>query len=166
MAELLRTDGVPKRGQTFRLQAEMRHVGQWHDLTVDIPPKLVQDGLDRSGLAALFHRKHKALYGHSDPSAPIEFRSLAIEAIGRLDRNSPGPTQSRAPAAARHRDIILSDPLLRVTVPMLDRAELAPGETRSGPLLIPQKDSTTVVFPGQHLRVLADGALLITEVRA
>lgn len=165
-AALLRADGVPARGQTFRLQAELRHVGQWHDLTVDIPPRLVRGGLDRAGLAALFHRKHKALYGHSDPAAPIEFRSLLIEAIGQLDRNAPGPTQATAPATGRHRAIILSDPLLRERVPVLDRAELAPGDTRSGPLLIPQKDSTTVVFPGQHLRVLDDGALLITEVRA
>lgn len=165
-AALLRADGVPARDQTFRLQAELRHVGQWHDLTVDIPPRLVQGGLDRAGLAAIFHRKHKALYGHSDPAAPIEFRSLAIEAIGRLDRDAPGPAQSTAPAAARHRTIILSDPLQREKVPVLDRAELAPGDTHSGPLLIPQKDSTTVVFPGQHLRVLADGALLITEVQA
>jgi N-methylhydantoinase A/oxoprolinase/acetone carboxylase beta subunit len=60
----------------------------------------------------------------------------------------------------------LDDPLNPTPVPVFDRASLGPGQRLDGPLLISQKDSTTVVFPGQFLQVLDDGALLVLEGRA
>jgi N-methylhydantoinase A len=165
-AALLRADGVPLRRQAFRLQAEMRHVGQWHDLLVDIPQRFLQGRLDRARLAALFHRRHKALYGHCDPTASIEFRSLAIEAIGRLDRADPPASSAECTGPVRRRAIILSDPRQMVEVPVLDRGQLMPGVRMTGPLLITQKDSTTILFPDQRLTVLDDGALLVSEIRA
>ncbi len=165
-AALLDADGVPRRDQGFRFKADMRHIGQWHDLAIDIPQRLWKGGLNREGLATLFHRKHRELYGHSDPSAPIEFRGLSIEATGTLPRDASAPVEVAPTSNARRRSIILDDPLNPTTVPVLDRASLGPGQTLNGPLLISQKDSTTVVFPGQFFQVLDDGALLVLEGRA
>jgi N-methylhydantoinase A len=162
----LDADGVPRRDQGFRFKADMRHIGQWHDLAIDIPRRLLKGGLNREGLATLFHRKHRELYGHSDPSAPIEFRGLSIEATGTLPRNAPAPVEVAPASNARRRSIILDDPLNPTPVPVFDRASLGPGQRLDGPLLISQKDSTTVVFPGQFLQVLDDGALLVLEGRA
>jgi N-methylhydantoinase A len=163
---LLDADGVPRRDQGFRLRADMRHIGQWHDLAVDIPQRLLKGGVNREGLAALFHRQHRELYGHSDPSAPIEFRGLSIEATGKLSRAAPAPVEVAPASNVRSRSIILEDPLHPTTVAVHDRASLGPGQRLNGPLLISQKDSTTVVFPGQFLQVLDDGALLVLEGRA
>ena len=165
-AALLAADGVPRRDQGFRLKADMRHIGQWHDLAVDIPQRLLKGGVNREGLTTLFHRQHRELYGHSDPSAPIEFRGLSIEATGKLSRVAPAPVEVAPASNARSRSIILEDPLNPTTVSVYDRASLAPGQRLNGPLLISQKDSTTVVFPGQFLQVLNDGALLVLEGRA
>ena len=165
-AALLDADGVPRRDQGFRLRADMRHIGQWHDLAVDIPQRLLKGGVNREGLAALFHRQHRELYGHSDPSAPIEFRGLSIEATGKLSRAAPAPVEVAPASNVRSRSIILVDPLHPTTVSVYDRASLGPGQRLNGPLLISQKDSTTVVFPGQFLQVLDDGALLVLEGRA
>jgi N-methylhydantoinase A len=162
-AALLDADGVPRRDQGFRLKADMRHIGQWHDLAVDIPQRLLKGGVNRVALATLFHRLHRELYGHSDPSAPIELRGLSIEATGTLARDAPASVEVAPALNARRRSIILDDPLHPVPVPVLDRASLGPGQRRNGPLLISQKDSTTVVFPGQFLQVLEDGALLVLE---
>jgi N-methylhydantoinase A len=144
----------------------MRHIGQWHDLAVDIPQRLLKGGVNREGLATLFHRQHRELYGHSDPSAPIEFRGLSIEATGKLSRAAPAPVEVAPASNARSRSIILEDPLQPTTVSVYDRASLGPGQRLNGPLLISQKDSTTVVFRGQFLQVLDDGALLVLEGRA
>ena len=165
-AALLDADGVPRRDQGFRLKADMRHIGQWHDLAVDIPQRLLKGGVNREGLAALFHRQHRELYGHSDPSAPIEFRGLSIEATGKLSRAAPAPVEVAPASNVRSRSIILVDPLHPTPVSVYDRASLGPGQRLNGPLLISQKDSTTVVFPGQFLQVLDDGALLVLEGRA
>jgi N-methylhydantoinase A len=162
-AALLDADGVPRRRQSFRFNADMRHIGQWHDLAVEIPQRLLRGGVKRAALATLFHRQHRELYGHSDPSAPIEFRGLSIEATGTMARDAPAPVEVAPALNARRRSIILDDPLNPVPVPVLDRASLGPGQRLNGPLLISQKDSTTVVFPGQFLRVLEDGTLLVLE---
>jgi N-methylhydantoinase A len=165
-AALLAADGVPRRDQGFRFKADMRHIGQWHDLAIDIPQRLLKSCVNREGLATLFHRQHRELYGHSDPLAPIEFRNLSIEATGKLPRNTPAPVEVARASSARSRSIILDDPLHPTPVPVQDRASLGPGQRLNGPLLISQKDSTTVVFPGQFLQVLDDGALLVLEGRA
>jgi N-methylhydantoinase A len=165
-AALLDADGVPRRDQGFRFKADMRHIGQWHDLAIDIPQRLLKGGLNREGLATLFHRKHRELYGHSDPSAPTEFRGLSIEATGTLPRNAPAPVEVAPASNARRRSIILDDPLNPTPVAVFDRASLGPGQRLDGSLLISQKDSTIVVFPGQFLQVLDDGALLVLEGRA
>jgi N-methylhydantoinase A len=46
------------------------------------------------------------------------------------------------------------------------RTELAPGQTITGPALIEEYASTTVIFPGDRLEVSPQGDLVITIARS
>ena len=53
----------------------------------------------------------------------------------------------------------------RVPTPVWSRAALAVGQRLVGPAIVEQPDTTTVVYPGQALRVDASGSLLIETGR-
>jgi N-methylhydantoinase A len=49
----------------------------------------------------------------------------------------------------------------RVPTPVWSRWALSPGQRLPGPAIVEQPDTTTVVYPGQTLRVDDEGSLLI-----
>src|SRR4029077_2357277 len=64
-AELDR-DGVAPAERYFRFAADMRCVGQFHQLTVTLPMPNGAHRWDAAKLAADFHAVHEKAYGHAD----------------------------------------------------------------------------------------------------
>jgi len=55
--------------------------------------------------------------------------------------------------------VIFDDPAMPLATPVLDRATLGPGQEVTGPAIIEQPDTTTIIHPGWRATVLADGSL-------
>jgi N-methylhydantoinase A len=158
-------DGVGHERWSFRALGDLRYTGQFHEIVCALPDD-VASAYDAARLSTEFHRQHTALYGHADPAAPVEIVNLRVEGTGRLDKpRSAAIDAGRAGPLkpARARAAVLGADLRREAVPVFDRAALAVGDSVTGPAIIVQRDSTTVVLAGQRASAGPLGVLRIRE---
>ena len=158
--------------QTPRLTRflDMRYAGQEHSVTVEA------DGeLSAARLTTLFHSAHDRAYSFSIPDGRIEVTVLAVQA--ELDVHLVGFPKFEPPQVTSPQVTLSERPSRRVYLsphaaaasergawsdcPVFERHRLEPGWSASGPALIEESGSTTVVHPGHHITVSADGILCI-----
>ncbi|HTV36747.1 MAG TPA: hydantoinase/oxoprolinase family protein [Xanthobacteraceae bacterium] len=143
--------------------ADMRYVGQEHAVTVDLPMAVFKRG-DRKAIKRHFDAMHEQRYGTSAPAERAEIVSLRSTVTG-LMRKPPQRKIARgrkAPpeAAIGGKRKVFFDSRFRPT-PVFWRSALLAGNRISGPALIEEYASTTVLLPGDTLEVDAFGNLAI-----
>jgi N-methylhydantoinase A len=154
----LRAEGIVDGDMRFAPSADLRYVGQSHE--VNVPVAVRAGGLDADGLCRSFHCAHEERFGHSSPGEPIEWVTLRVRAsgpaanIGATHRSPKGTAEE--PAAPAWFDA--SGPVL---TRRLLRDSLAPGETVAGPAVLFGDDSTVVVPPGAKAGANERGHLVI-----
>jgi N-methylhydantoinase A len=143
--------------------ADMRYVGQEHAVTVDLPLK-VFERRDRPAIKRHFDAMHELRYGTSAPDEPAEIVSLRSTITGVMrkppqERIRRGRSTPDKAALTGMRPVYLGGKY-RAT-PTYLRAVLAAGNRITGPALIEEHASTTVLLPGDRLEVGAYGHLMI-----
>jgi len=150
-------------GQLSLIQmADLRYVGQGYELEVPLPYPLAETAL--STLKEQFHQLHQRQYGYANQHSPIELVNLRLSAVGHLPRPqlSPEPLRGRLnPSGAKkdRRPVYLAGRYHET--PIYDRTQLYPGDKITGPAVIEQLDSTTLVWPDQKAQVDAYHNLLV-----
>lgn len=158
----LGNQGVPAEEAILERQLELRYLGQEHSMIVS-----VGQVLDPAAIRASFEELHRARYGHAMDNQ-LQILNLRVRGIGRTMRpelaSLPAGDGDPKRALLAHRDAY--DFGTREVVPfaVYDRAALAPGDTFTGPALIDEGTSTTVVPSGQRVEVDQHGYLLVTLV--
>ena len=145
--------------------AEMRYVGQGHDLNV---PFGVSD-LEAAKLATLksaFDAVHKEKYGHSFPEDAAEFVSFRARALKY--REKPALREQDSPESALMPEIGGTVVWQGQTTEMrfLDRRALEAGAAVDGPAVIVERTSTTLVPPDWRAGPDRFGNLLLRRVEA
>jgi N-methylhydantoinase A len=139
--------------------AALRYAGQNYELEVPLAP----GDLDSPGWEELrrrFEVEHERQYGFALPAETVELVNLRVTAIHPEplpEAQVPPPTA--LPAAERQVWFDASGP---VACGVIRRETLAPGDELTGPLVIEEPDSTTLLHPGDGIRVDASGVLLLT----
>jgi N-methylhydantoinase A len=154
-------EGVAQAQRVIELAVDLRYRGQAYELPIRV--SLPLDAAAWSEAATRFHDEHKRRYGYDQPYVPVEAVTLRATAIGTL----PKPVFTRheevasdAEAALIHRrPVIFAGGVL--DTPIYDRDRLQPGARLVGPAVIVQSDCTTLIHPGQSLRVDAYGNLVV-----
>lgn len=142
-------EGYAPGSYDITFSADMRYVGQAHELTVAVPLSDRGNPL-HAGLSRAFDGEHRRTYGHSAEGEAIEVVALRIGARAAVDKPAPGAVWERlqgraAPESSRMVHFGGADG--PVATPVIDRGALAKGE-RPGPLIVEEYDSTCVVPPG------------------
>jgi N-methylhydantoinase A len=148
--------------------ADMRYVGQEHAVTVDIPLELFRNK-DRDGIKKMFDAVHETRYGYHNPEEKAEIVSLRSATIGLMkkpDREKLADGGASPEAAFRGSRPVYFSGAGMVDTPTYDRSKLAAGNRISGPALIEEHASTTVVHPQDKVEVDAFGNLHIEIGRA
>ena len=142
----------------FERFAEMRYRGQRHNIKVPI------SGLDdAAGIRLAFDRDYKRRYGHADAKAAAELQALHLSAFTRLRR----PELARLPRAQASSTLHATRPVYfgagvgTVETQVFERTALAPSFRGTGPALIEEYGSTTLVWPGDSFEVGALGEIRI-----
>jgi N-methylhydantoinase A len=154
---------APER-QGVAFVADMRYRGQGYE----IPVPLDLDEVRASDLARLeerFNALHEQLYGFRMPSTASEIVNLRTVATGDLPKPElpeAEPGGADASAAIVEQGEILFEGERRPT-PIYDRGRLAAGHRLTGPAIVTEFDSTTVVLPGYDAEVDRYLNILITE---
>ncbi len=156
------TSVKPQRIEVKRA-ADMRYVGQEHAVTVDLP-LAVFTRQDRKAIKRHFDDMHAQRYGTSAPAERAEIVSLRSTVTGTMrkppQRNLARGAKAPARAAfAGKRNVYYGGRFHRT--PTYRRDALAAGNRITGPALIEEYASTTVLMPGDVLEVDALGNLVI-----
>src|SRR5919106_580565 len=155
--------GIPTDRILFERAADMRYVGQEHAVAVRMPAN-VGDETVREEIKRLFDEAHELRYSHSAPEESADIVSLRVSAIGRLGKPQFSQIlqgQRTPPASARRgvRSVIFDG--TAVEAPVYDRTKLLQDNVISGPAIIEEVASTTVVEPGDRVTVNAFGHLIM-----
>jgi N-methylhydantoinase A len=155
---------VKPRAVTVKRAADMRYVGQEHPVTVDLPLKVFAKQ-DRAGIKRHFDDMHLQRYGTSAPAEPAEIVSLRATVTGEMRK--PPQKKIKAGSATPPRAAFTGKRKAFfgrrfVATPTYARASLLAGNKITGPTLIEEHASTTVLMPKDKLVVDAWGNLVIT----
>ena len=159
------SEGTPADSVRFFNFLELRYVGQGYELPVPCADAVLDDA-QRADISERFHQQHEKQYGHSAPDSPIEIVNGRVDSVASLPRlklpeqadagRAPGVVLPRA-----RRRVYFAETGGYADTPVFERAALLCGERLSGPAIIEQSDSTTVLLPGQRLEVDAFSNLVL-----
>jgi N-methylhydantoinase A len=157
--EELRAQGYTRDIDVFR-SLEMRYLGQNYELDLAIG----QDALDDAKaeqIWGMFHEAHRARFGFNIPGEIIEIVNYSATVVSRtakpeFHRLKPadGP-----PRTVEHRSVHFLNQAY--DTPVFDRATLMAGHTITGPAIIEESASVTVLNPGHRVTVDDYGHLII-----
>lgn len=149
---------------TIERSASMHYVGQGFELRVDLPGGPLDGGFEAASRDA-FHATYAREYGYNDPGAPVEATDWYVIATV-----TGGPAQATLKLATSQRG---AAPLIgtrkawfpeaggMVDCAVLDRTAMRAGQKFTGPALVEERESTTVVLPGDSVEVSPHGNLLL-----
>ena len=154
--DLLVESGAGPDEITHTRTADIRYVGQGHEIRVPIP-----DGTltvrQRRTIYEEFDRVYQSLYGREGP--PVGLEALTWRVVSRGPRPMPvetarGDVTGDAEAARKgERPAFFPSEGGFVTTPVYDRYRLGPGSTMAGPAIIEERESTAIIGPGGLVRV-------------
>ena len=165
--ETLGREGMAEAAMEFRRQADLRYVGQSHELTLP----LTTEALGPAQLEQLleqFHRTHDRAYGFSAPGEDVELVSVRLSAIGQIAKPALAPLAKAAGEATAkgQRPVYFAESEGYVDCPVYDRYALGAGAVVQGPAIVEEIDSTTVLHPHYQVRIDDFGQMVLTAAEA
>ncbi len=151
----LAAEGLGEAQAFFARSMDMRYAGQGYDLHValdGLPVPLDADAL--AAAAARFHARHAAVHGHAAPDGAVEVVSYRLRASAPMPKYRPRkralePRESPPPRGVRR---LVLGPARICEARVWRRDDLFPGWRETGPAIVEQRDSTTVVPDGWSVR--------------
>jgi N-methylhydantoinase A len=143
----LEREGIPRSQQQVFYNADMRYFRQGYELPITTSLEELQSQ-DTAVLSSRFHALHEQLYRFR-LDAVCEIVNLRAVALGKgasltlPEAESDGPTPKRA-LSDEHK-IYFDGNFL--STPIYDRTKLRPGNCMTGPAIVTEMDSTTVILP-------------------
>ena len=143
--------GVPPDKVALRRSADLRYVGQFHEVEVDMASgKVTREAVD--AVAAGFARKHEDLYTFAMPWKAVEILTLRLKAttpnapfalpqVPKGDADPKSALKRRRTCRFNGRD---------VDTPIYDGEKVLAGNVISGPAII-EETTTTVVIPEAYV---------------
>ena len=143
----MREEGVPAREVRVAYAADMRYVGQAYELEVPIEVPLTRERV--AEIVAAFHATHERIYGYARPQQLVEFVNFRAVHTYPLPRPVVRPA---ARASGTLADARLGERRAYfdgyVPTTLYERARLPLGARLTGPAIVEQDDTTTVIPPG------------------
>jgi N-methylhydantoinase A len=161
---LLTASGVPAQAITHRRAADMRYVGQGHEIPVPLPTGPL-DATHAPTLLTRFETVYRELYERLGPPVPVEVINWRVVSSGprpdlRLQVITPANGDAQS-ARKGERLAWFPENAGFVSTPVYDRYQLAPGATFVGPAIVEERESTVIVGPGGKCHVDQDHNLVV-----
>jgi N-methylhydantoinase A len=143
--------------------AELRYVRQSYELEVPLPTGAVTDE-DLEEAMRAFHVQHDRVYGFALPHRPVELVTVRAVHTARLPALALEPALNAGTPGGpvSHRGAYFEEIGAYEQTPIYRRATLVRDQEIDGPAIVEQADTTTVLYPGQALRVDHSGNLIVT----
>ncbi|HEY1372748.1 MAG TPA: hydantoinase/oxoprolinase family protein [Candidatus Binatia bacterium] len=143
---VLESSGLAASDISYERTADMRYVGQGHEVSVPLPNGTLGDSHSNE-IQNRFEAVYRSLYGRKGPDVPLEVINWRVVAAG------PNPAMDfRLPQKANGGGVLKGKRRAYfpergdyVETPVYDRYALAPGATFSGPAIVEERESTLIV---------------------
>jgi len=157
-------DGIPVAARRYQRIAECRYLGQGFELRAKLPDGPVgQDNI--SVIIDSFYEEHKKVYGHAFKDQLCEVITLRVVATAEVETLQAPKLekggQTNPVATLMYARGTVFDDGSEIDTPRYRRAGLKAADRITGPAIIIQHNSTTIVPPGYTAKVEDYGDLLI-----
>ncbi|MDQ2756273.1 MAG: hydantoinase/oxoprolinase family protein, partial [Actinomycetota bacterium] len=162
----LEAQGLPRTDQSVTYTVDVRFHGQGFEIPVTLDPAWLEDGARDTALRTLgeaFDGEHQRLFGflltvdHELVNARATVSGPRPEVAALTLDDTTGPPEPVSTA-----QVHVSGAAVGASV--YDRATLRAGDVVTGPAIVTEMDSTTLVLPGHAATVHRSGSLLINPV--
>ena len=159
-------EGVPAARILLRRSADLRYVGEGHEVAVEIPPGV--DGEEAvETMWSSFHRVHSDAFGFDyEGRQDVEVVNLRVQVIGQVDRPAArerGAGDGPAAAPSGNRPVYWRGSGW-IDCPIWQREAIAPGAPLDGPLIVEEYGSTVVVPAAWRVACDRFGTLVMEKV--
>jgi N-methylhydantoinase A len=148
--------------------AYMRYVGQGHEIPVPLPPRPLS-GDDVPAIRAAYDAEYTRSYDRPVPGSDVEIMSYAVVvATVPQDAEAAGNGSAFAQDAAPTRTQLVRDTTTGEVSPwsVYDRTALTPGMRITGPAIIAEDETSTLVSQGWSATVNGLGYIELTQETA
>jgi N-methylhydantoinase A len=158
--------GVSAAEMHFTRQADLRHVGQGHEIVVTLPyEQLAAVDLDNE-LRPRFYERYEQIYGHAHRHLNVEITTCRLTASGPRPHVQLPQIEAAESSAERaiksHRQAYFAELGGFVQTPIYDRYELRALMSFEGPAIVEERDSTAVIGPQARVTVDRFANLIVT----
>jgi len=152
----------------FVRYADMRYLGQEHTVKVPLPAGKIDASVIKEA-EERFHTLHEHNYTFRLDDSLIEFVNFHLTTFGTVNKPELGQLENKntdpSSALKGYRDVNFDQDGWQKSA-IYERQRLGAGATFTGPAVIEEPASSTVIFPGQKVMVDDYGNLIIeTEVK-
>ena len=153
--------GVPPEARSSRVSCDVRYVGQEFALQVPVSGDDLRRG-DPRALVDRFNEIHSRRFGHAAPNEALELVNVRLTAMGTRPKITfPNVVKAGKNPQIGTRPIYLDGGDTPKDCPVYRRELLESGAMVTGPCVIEEYASTTVLFPGDTATPAATGELII-----
>jgi len=154
---------VLAESRQLQAQADLRYIHQNYELTIDLVDEVLNtDNLEH--ILEAFHEAHQQAYGHSAPDESVQAVNLRLRAIYRLEKPEP----KRLEAESKSESGVLNSAQRSVWLgggwyecEIYNREDLATEHYLDGPLIVQEREATTLVEAGWELSVDQWGNIIL-----
>ena len=169
----LRDERASEARTELRVSLDVRYAGQDGSMPVPSDRLLAPDGWSggADAVKAAFNAMHHRAFGYHDSEQALEVVSVRLAAVAKRSEKAftpqGGARHGSAEAFALHdgggtkRTVWFEAADEPIECPVYQREWLSPGEELTGPAIVQEYASTTLLFPDDRLRVAGTGELVI-----
>ncbi|MEM0909120.1 MAG: hydantoinase/oxoprolinase family protein, partial [Pseudomonadota bacterium] len=169
IAQQFEADGVDTATVTTSRAGDLRYAGQGYELKIPLPDEPL-DQAAFEGVLNEFHARHHAEYGHDFRGKPVEVVNIKVSGaaqVAAIKASTAAPAEPGTLAeaeSARQRCLFRgADGLAAYDTPFYRRERLPLETPFSGPAIVLQTDTTTVIPPGWTAVAERAGNLVLTR---
>jgi N-methylhydantoinase A len=163
---VLSAAGVPDEDVVFRYGVDARYAGQGNEITIWVGEG-EQWPATSDQVHEAFETEYKRIYGMTIPDVAIEgitWRLSASATTSAVEPDHAVDDATGAPVPRGHRPMVFGRGQNPIDTPVYSRPELGTGATFSGPAVVEERETTSVIRPGWNVEVAPDGSLIASRV--
>ena len=144
----LQEEGIPDSDQNVRYEADVRYFRQGYEFSMEVNPNTLTNG-GLESLTSRFGAAHEQLYGFK-LDQPVELVNLRAVGTGEVEKikfpKFEKGSQDPSGAVEKQQQVYFDGNFVMTNI--YDRNKLTSGNRITGPAVITQKDSTSIIHPG------------------
>lgn len=157
----LREAQVPETDMRFLYAADVRYVGQHHELKVDLPDRPGSTA-GTAAIRAAFEAEYEKRHALTQGDVPVEVVSWRIAATGPAGSGADFAHAPKSGLAEQRQRSVHAWGAGR-SVPVVDRSVFAEGDRLTGPAIIEERETTIVIAPGWTAAAGPLGCIIATR---